>query len=124
MYCCFETGKIIRASEALAVGSIIPGVKVSRVMENSDSAREARKKSIRAFIESEANCNTCRDLERLPHHKSAGRSVFPGKCLKSNPDRNGHPYGMDASGVMRFAPDDWQGMSCYTARHKKQPPAQ
>jgi hypothetical protein len=76
---------------------MIPGVKGANV---------ATKEEARAFHESERNCNTCRDLQRVPHPKHPAGFLY-GHCLH-------HPYG--TRWVMMFHPDDHLGMKCYTPR--------
>lgn len=74
---------------------MIPGVK----------GRPSTKEEASAFHESEANCNMCKHLKRVPGKLGGG--LMQGHC-------GHHPYGDRF--VMIFAPADWMGMRCWEAR--------
>ena len=106
------SGELVWPEEARYFGPIIPQAGACYV--DGPGGAAARKASLVLFHESEANCNTCRFLVRLPFKR--GATVMPGRCTNSRASFSAHPYPPDAQGVMRFAPDDWQGMPCWQAR--------
>jgi hypothetical protein len=115
-YRCHYTQAIIFEDYAVKVGPIMPNLpsgEGQRLIANTDAAKAAHKQSIRWFHESEANCNTCMDLERVPHEKRKGDSFLYGKC--KNPEQAKPPY-PQRDGVMMFPPDDPMHMPCYQPR--------
>ena len=109
------SGELVRASQAVYVGPVIPQAPLCYV--DGPNGRAARAKSVRAFDENEANCNTCRHLIRLPGSKGVS-GLLRGRCA-GTADWSWHPYPADRGGVMRFAPDDWMGMACYEQRDER-----
>ena len=67
---CRHTDALTWASRSVIVGSTIPGVHARYVAADTDGARAAGRAAVRAFHESEGNCNTCRYLRRVPTPKS------------------------------------------------------
>jgi len=85
---------------------MIPGVK------GPPASREERD----AFNESEANCNTCKFLERIQRPKEPSRMQY-GRCTNPGARIDRHPYrDRIEEGVLTFHADDWMGMPCYVYR--------
>ena len=102
VYRCQYTKKLVFLDWCY-IGPCIPQLSGTYIC-HSVGGLEAFKKSKTAFDESEANCNTCKHLQRLPHDKRDG--LMRGICLN-------HPYKPE----VKFHPDDWMGMSCYKHRN-------
>ena len=111
VYPCRFTGKPVHSDNCRIVGPMIPQASGVRYVASLDSKAE-EKASRRDFDENEANCNTCRHLQRVPSRKGVSGLLY-GKCLSTPHDS--HPYGME-NGIMSFAPDDWMGMPCWEPR--------
>lgn len=73
-----------------------------------------RKESYVAFCSFDANCNTCKHLERIKHPKCPHGMLW-GKC-KSKPIN--HPYKI-RDGVIMFHPHDCMLMKCYENRYEQ-----
>ncbi len=117
LYLCCHTKKIVGPDDSKFAGSIIPNLSYRYAMENSEHAESLRKESVRLFNEHDANCNTCRHLERVKHEKRIGCSALYGLCKSDKQDTAGHPYANRFVGdVMVFYPPDYMGMKCYEAR--------
>lgn len=108
------SGKHFRANTGVVHGATIPQVNLAFLDDPLEEDRH--KASVTAFHECEANCNTCRNLIRIPSDKRLSKlsGVHYGRC-STIPD-NSHPYPPDANGVMRFSPLDFQGMPCWEPR--------
>lgn len=89
------------ARDAKLLKSYYPGVKGTwAVPVEYDAKRE-----VAAFVENDANCNTCRHLIRIPHEKQHPARLHVGMC--------GHqPY----KPLIQFHPDDCMGMRCWEGR--------
>ena len=112
---CWHTGVPITEDNSIIASSFVPGVKSKWRIANTPEAKEHHRKSAIAFHESEANCNTCKFLERVPHPKNSG--FLYGKCSNSNKQVERSPYYKSMNGdIMMFHPDDWMGMPCYASR--------
>lgn len=100
VYACHWTGRIVNALDAVISGGFYPGVK-SRYIAVKDH-QQAKKESHAAFSEMDANCNTCKNLDRIKHDK----------------DKAGFLYGVCKMNLksVKFHPDDWMGMSCWESR--------
>jgi hypothetical protein len=103
LYQCHFTKKLVSTENSIFLGAVVPQVKGSYVC--SPDALEFRKISIKAFNEVDANCNTCKNLERLPHEKQHPAAPHKGNCKL-------HPYATKVT----FHPDDWMGMVCWQTR--------
>jgi hypothetical protein len=115
-YVCRYTGKLIPANEAVIVGASIPHIGIRYVMANTVEARAAYKQSSIWFHESEANCNTCANLQRVKRDKSRDGFQY-GRCLSRNPSLEASPYFDRMQGdVMHFHPEDPMHMPCYVSR--------
>lgn len=117
---CRFTGVPVSVVEGVVVGATIPGVKTKHLMANTPEAWAAKKQSDRWFAESEANCNTCKHLQRVAHEKSHG--FLQGRCTSDKQDVASLPYKMRGD-VMVFHPSDWMGMNCYEPRWNTAPVA-
>lgn len=118
VYRCFYTGAMVSAGNSAITGAMIPGVKARYVMGSGDAAKLARKASSVAFHELDANCNTCKHLQRVAHEKSRAGFVL-GMCGNKLADRSSHPYrDRERDGVMMIHPDDSMRMPCYESRWK------
>lgn len=116
VYRCRYTAAIVFADDAVVIGARIPGVRARLFIAPSEEAKRAHKAEGIAFHEAEANCNTCRYLERVKHSREPAGFLF-GRCRS----RNGRPdvshYADRARGdVMIFHPDDPMHMPCYASR--------
>ncbi len=100
VYRCQFTGDFTDETAILA-GAFLSSVSGAYVC--SPRSREAYKESRKAFDESEANCNTCSSMRRLPHKKRRDGMVEVG-CLRKNIIR------------MTIHPDDPMHMECWSAR--------
>ena len=107
------SGLLVWPDDVIYLGPVVPQAPDCYV-DRKEGIKE-RLKSVQVFNESEANCNTCAHLTRLPFKKSSS-GLMPGKCTNKDADFSVHPYPPDAGGVMRFAPEDWQGMPCWKLR--------
>lgn len=117
-YRCHYTKELVSADQSRIIGSLIPQANVRFVIADTPAARALHAQSVAAFAESEANCNTCRNLVRVPHPKRPGGLLY-GRCAATPVD---HPYASrtDAAGVFPFPPEDWMGMKCWQKRESKQ----
>jgi hypothetical protein len=95
VYICQYTGGVVSCDNFIFIGAVIPQVSGSYVC--SPGAGEAFRLSKKTFDESEANCNTCKNLTRLPH---TGR-IMRGLC-------NGEE--------IAFHPEDYMGKKCWSVR--------
>ncbi len=115
---CRYTSTLVWADSCVVVGATMPGVKARYVMAPTVRAAQAHRASGIAFHESEANCNTCRWLERVKHEKNAG--FLYGRCAGPAPRFESSPYFNRMQGdVMVFHPDDPMGMPCYESRFSR-----
>ncbi len=85
---CWQSGRFICESDLMIVGGNIP---------NSNCKFPIHKESIliykdscKLFEISEANCNTCKFLQRIKHEKSTD-GFLKGKCTKKGIDLKFHP---------------------------------
>lgn len=117
-YKCHYTGKEVSEVEVIWTGAIIPNVKVR--VPCAPGYEPYRKESIRLFDESEKNCNTCKNLERVKHKKNSAGFLF-GNCKKNLDQQNNHPYKHRKQDYdcMIFHPQDWMGMNCYESRYEE-----
>lgn len=106
-YSCRYTKEIIPATEGTTIGSTVPNVKVQYVMKNTEEAKALHKQSQVIFHESEANCNTCLNLERVKHTKCKF-SFVQAKC-RIKPE----------AGIMKIHPEDPMKMQCYVSRFSR-----
>lgn len=114
VYRCQYTEREVRFGDHVFLGAVVPQVRGAYVCR--PDAKAAFRASRQAFNESEANCNTCRHLQRVPHEKSRAGFLY-GRCECA--DLSAHPYASRiVNGVMPFHPDDFMGMPCYEAREQ------
>lgn len=113
LYRCRFTGDLVGGEGAVICGAVMPGVRARYVMGANEAAKAAKRESDRNFHESEANCNTCQSLERVPHEKRKGGFLL-GRC--TNPEGAETQYKSPAQGVIQFHPDDPMNMPCHRAR--------
>ena len=111
---CHWTGRLVPESEAVKTPPFIPQVE-GHWLAHPDY-REARRQSYILFADSEANCNTCRHLERVPHEPNAAKMLY-GRCRSTPMD---HPYPI-RDGVITFHADDSMNMECYESRFPSPP---
>lgn len=97
-------------------GAIIPGVKFRHA--DGPGFEPSRRRSLALFHECEANCNTCRHLERVKHDKDCS-GVLYGRCGNKDSALSTPYLDRIIDGVMPFAPDDWMGMPCHEPRAAK-----
>jgi hypothetical protein len=100
---CHYTGKLVHVGDPTAqyIGPVTPQAPGTYLC--AADAREAFKKSRALFDESEANCNTCTHLQRIPHGKQHPSAPMRGVC------------GANGAALV-FHPDDFMGMSCWEGR--------
>ena len=116
VYRCSQLGNLLWPDDVRWVGAIVPRVDVQSVIGRSAEAQSARRQSITWAREMDANCNTCRWLERVRHAKDNSGLLY-GRCRNPAARLYAHPYRDRLDGdVFPFAPDDWQGMPCYEGR--------
>lgn len=116
VYHCRYTKELVWSGVAVVIGATIPGLDVRYVLAPTQQAKEAHKASTLAFHESEANCNTCKDLLRVKHKKNAANLLY-GECRSTQPHLEDSPYcGRKEGEVMVFHPNDPMHMRCYTQR--------
>jgi hypothetical protein len=113
LYKCRYTGELVGGENAKIIGATVPGVKSKYVMSKSEAAKLAKIESDNDFHESEANCNTCRNLCRVPHNKIPG-GFLTGKCI--NPKSEMTPYKASNTDLIMFHPNDPMHMPCYIPR--------
>ena len=113
---CRYTKVLLWPDDAVAHGATMPGVKARYFMASTPEARSAHKQAGIWFHESEANCNTCRFLDRVKRSKNAAGFLY-GKCAGTAPRYEVSPYASRQEGdVMVFHPDDAMHMPCYVSR--------
>lgn len=93
--------KLLRASEAVYFGAVVPQAKVSYV--DLPEAAALRKLSVRLFDAFEQNCNTCVHLQRIPQQRRHPAAPMHGVC------------GRDSHAIV-FHPEDHMGMNCWEPR--------
>jgi hypothetical protein len=96
----------VETEDYVMVG-FLPGLKANLALANTKEAKVEYRRQMENFRETEANCNTCRHLIRVPHKKdSAG--FLRGKCTQLS--STGYPIAIE------FHPDDPMHMRCYEGR--------
>ena len=98
VYKCHYSEKPVSVVESIFIGPLIPQVNGTYVC--APDAKHAYVESKKAFDEMDANCNTCRNLDRLPHEK---RELMRGMCAIRGE-------------IVRFHPEDCMSMTCWDAR--------
>lgn len=117
VYECHYTRTIVKESEVIWVGAIIPNVKYKYAC--TAGYEPFRKESVKLFNESEQNCNTCKNLIRIKHKKSNSGLLY-GKCSKHDITETNHPYQhLLDDGIFSFSPNDYMGMNCYESRYNE-----
>jgi hypothetical protein len=106
-YSCIYTGILTHCDNCTKSGSLIPGVKVNYFISKSPESLVLHKQNQVSFHESEASCNTCTNLNRLPHPKNKFGFV-EGSCLVGR-----------IKGKMQIHPEDPMHIPCYVSRFKK-----
>jgi hypothetical protein len=104
------TGIPVPIQDAVTVGAMLPGLK-ARYFDIIDHQSE-KKFSQQCFNENDANCNTCKHLQRVKHEKNSAGFLY-GKCAIDSKEPRQYPT---TDGVMMFHPDDYAGMECWEAR--------
>jgi hypothetical protein len=100
VYVCQYSKKSITTDKAVFLGSLMPSVSGTYVCH--EEGKEARKQSKKNFDEMDANCNTCNNLERIPHKKCTA-GFLQGICkIRAE--------------TIKFHPDDWMGNECWEQR--------
>ena len=114
---CFVTGVLVSAVDAVPVGARIPGLKARNFIAPGEVARTAWLSEGRSFHESEANCNTCAHLERVPSRERDGFLLGMCSCGKGRTDLI--PYSKPDFRTIKFHPEDPMHMPCYLARSRR-----
>lgn len=109
VFICQYTKALVWIENAIFIGSCMPNVHGTCVC--APDAMEAFKASKAAFNENDANCNTCKHLQRVPHEKSRGGFLY-GKCGKGIVE---HQYPVK-DGIIMFHPDDPMLRECWSPR--------
>ncbi len=112
---CQFTGALVSAMDAIPVGSRLPGLKARSFIAPGEEARKAWRREGLRFHESEANCNTCASLDRIPSKERDG--FLLGACANPGGRPDLIPYSGPA-GTIKFHPDDPMHMPCYVARNR------
>ena len=90
----------------------MPGVKAR--YPTTKGGLDVRKINVQWFNEFEQNCNTCKNLTRVPHAKRLD-GLLLGRCSAKNKASTGYS---EYAGVIKFHPDDSMHMPCYEPRQK------
>lgn len=98
-------------NDAVVIGSTIPNVDYKALIPIKNLPDH--KKSIQFFHQSEMNCNTCKNLERIKHGKDSSGFLY-GKCTSK--DFSNKIYDGNTKEKMKFHPDDPMHMPCYVSR--------
>jgi hypothetical protein len=100
VYQCQYSKKAVTMDKAVFLGPLLPNVSGTYVCH--EEGKEARKQSKKHFDEMDANCNDCKNLQRVSHEKRKDG------CLK----------GVCMTHAVRiiFHPDDWMGNECWEQR--------
>lgn len=107
---CHWTGKEVGAPDAVITGGFYPGIKSKFIACKDHTA--AKKQSHHLFNQMDANCNTCKHLDRIKHSKDSAGFLY-GACKIDSQDQKHYQV---RNGVMMFHPDDHMGMECYESR--------
>ena len=100
VYICQYSKKPVSTDSALMLGPLMANVSGTYVCH--PEGFHSRVDSKKNFDEMDANCNTCKNLQRIPHEKRKDGQLV-GVCkLKSE--------------QLLFHPDDWMGKECWEAR--------
>lgn len=111
---CRYTGELFDASTGIIRGPTIPNVAVA-YLDGPNSAK-LHAENVALFHENDANCNTCRNLERVKHPKEPSGFLY-GRCSSPVGKPSASPYAdRTHNGVMIFHPDDPMLMPCYESR--------
>ena len=100
VYICQYSKKLVSVDKAIFLGALIPSVSATFVCH--PDGKEARKQSKKNFDEMDANCNTCKNLERIQHKKCTA-GFLQGICKIQDVK-------------IKFHPDDWMGKECWESR--------
>lgn len=114
---CSMTGYLHHFENTILFGGYIKGYKLNSVVGKSAESQLRLKINRQLFDENDANCNTCKYMQRVKHEKD--RHGF--LCVQCT-----NPNGLSSSGQYRketpdakvfwIHPDDWMGMECYQHR--------
>ncbi len=111
MKCCY-TGVELTEETMVTVGPILPNISHLKLkFYLHKDAMPLHKQSIKWFHESEANCNTCKHLERIKHAKDKAGFLY-GKCKVESSESQ--LYKRDD--MLMFHPEDPMHMNCYEVR--------
>jgi len=115
-YVSFWSKKIVSpADDSILLGAVVPQVSSTFLCAPED--KQKRIESVKIFNEYEANCNTCKHLERVPHEKRHGSSPLQGRCKKfKNPEHVTKHGAYLENGIIRFWAEDYMGMPCHEMR--------
>jgi hypothetical protein len=120
---CHYTGHLVTTAEAIFFGSVIPQSINTYVC--SPTATEAFKDAKRAFDEIDANCNACKNFNRLPFNRD-NNGLMKGWCSKILRFQNPQGvYNLNKGQNGTYwsywvHPDDSMNMPCWEARSKKE----
>ena len=106
---CQYTGSMVSIDVGIYIGACLPSVSGTYVC--AQNAMADYKLHRAAFNEMDANCNTCKSLNRIPHPKKSGGFLY-GECAKGITE---HQYPM-VDGVFMFHPNDPMDMACWEPR--------
>jgi hypothetical protein len=101
VYQCQYSKKLVSIDKAIFLGALIPAVSGTFVC-HPEYGPPARKQSKIWFDEMDANCNTCKNLERIQHKKCTA-GFLQGICKIKGEQ-------------IKFHPDDWMGNECWEQR--------
>ncbi len=120
---CRYTEKFLWPDDAKIIGATVPGVKARYAISARPEVLATHKAQGVAFHESEANCNTCRALVRIPLPKALD-GLHVGCCSSQNGRPQDGPYANRTMGdITVFHPDDPMHMPCYESRWSATTPA-
>lgn len=100
VYQCHYSKKPVSTDRSINLGPLMASVSGTYICHPDGT--EARKQSKKNFDEMDANCNTCKNLERKKHAKRKDGQLV-GVCKLNNEP-------------LLFHPDDYMGMECWKCR--------
>lgn len=100
VYLCQFSKKPVSTDESINLGPLMANVSGTYICH--PEGIQARKESKKNFDEMDANCNTCKNLQRL-HHDKRKDGQLVGVC-KVTADK------------LLFHPDDHMGKECWESR--------
>lgn len=116
IYYCHYTQEPLSLNEIEWVGTFIKiGYPIKIPIKNTKDVKQMYRNSRINFDIHDANCNTCKFLDRIKKSDTAG--FMYGKCSNINGDIKLIPYKSEEENVIVFHPNDAMNMKCYQHRN-------